>query len=187
LLNRCRGLNPYPGFESLPHRQFSTRLDCSFLVPGAVSPTAPKSWKPRPARGGRRLLQQPNRGGPAPPGSGACSAGASPDPCTCPAPESPAPAPRASRGANRTSGRQDLDAAESRLRLLGQAGPPRRRQTSRQRHMAQSTSLERRHVIVPVGPADADLPVGEIHVGPLERFQWWNGVDLVGVRRMHSR
>jgi hypothetical protein len=26
LLNRYRGLNLYPGFESLPHRQFSPRI-----------------------------------------------------------------------------------------------------------------------------------------------------------------
>jgi hypothetical protein len=31
LLNRCRGLNLYPGFESLPHRQLSPRIHWSFL------------------------------------------------------------------------------------------------------------------------------------------------------------
>ena len=35
LLNRCTGLNLYPGFESLPHRQFRVVID-RVVVPGEL-------------------------------------------------------------------------------------------------------------------------------------------------------
>ena len=43
------------------------------------------------------------------------------------------------------------------------------RQSSRQRHVTQPPTLGRRHLAVPVGPADADLPVHQIDVGPFQR------------------
>ena len=44
----------------------------------------------------------------------------------------------------------------------------RGRQSSRERHVTQAPTLGRRHLTVP-GPADAELPVHEIHVGLLQR------------------
>ena len=38
MLNRCTGLNLYPGFESLPHRQFSARVLLIVFDPGCPSP-----------------------------------------------------------------------------------------------------------------------------------------------------
>lgn len=49
--------------------------------------------------------------------------------------------------------------------MIAQCG----RQSFRERHVPEPPTLGRRHVTVPVGPADAELPVHQIDVGPLQR------------------
>jgi len=45
----------------------------------------------------------------------------------------------------------------------------RLRQPSREWDVTKASAFGRCHLSVPAGPADADLPVHEIHVGPLQR------------------
>ena len=45
----------------------------------------------------------------------------------------------------------------------------RRGEPSRERHVAQPSTLRRSHLAVPVRPLDAQLPLREIDVAPLER------------------
>src|SRR4026207_2287133 len=45
----------------------------------------------------------------------------------------------------------------------------RSRESDRERHIPQSSALRCRYLPVPVGPLDAELPLGEIDVSPLER------------------
>ncbi len=45
----------------------------------------------------------------------------------------------------------------------------RGRESERERHIPQPSALRCRHLAVPVGPLDADLPLAEIDVSPLER------------------
>ena len=62
LLNRCRALKLYPGFESLPHRQFA-RLSARSCRSGRIqshpdSPAAHREWGRIPASKGRRLRRR---------------------------------------------------------------------------------------------------------------------------------
>ncbi|HYT69422.1 MAG TPA: hypothetical protein VEL51_23590 [Vicinamibacterales bacterium] len=45
----------------------------------------------------------------------------------------------------------------------------RGRESDRERHIPQPAALRCRHLAVPIGPLDADLPLAEIDVSPLER------------------
>ena len=45
----------------------------------------------------------------------------------------------------------------------------RRREPHRHRHVPQTCALWSRHVTPPIGPLDAELPLAEIDVAPLER------------------
>ena len=45
----------------------------------------------------------------------------------------------------------------------------RGRESDGERHIPQPSALRCRHLAVPVGPLDADLPLAEIDVAPFER------------------
>jgi len=45
----------------------------------------------------------------------------------------------------------------------------RSRQSKRERHVPQPPAFRCRHLAVPVGPLDADLPLAEIDIAPFER------------------
>ena len=113
MLNRCRGLNSYPGFESLPHRQFSAVLLIVFPFGPRLHNVSTNSFvvsafrrtREVPLRPDRLVLpttESPRR---ALPGSGACSVESSTGPCVLRGPGPREPVRRASPDASRTCAR----------------------------------------------------------------------------------